>query len=100
MFKSRHLVEWVEGEPSWFFRPALADELVGREALQRLQAPAEVVGCNEVGEVLSELVVAGVVEALNGGVLDGAVHALDLPVIRHDVFGAPDVPLIFGSALW
>ena len=69
--QSRHLVEWVEGEPSWFFRPALADELVGREALQRLQAPAEVVGCNEVGEVLSELVVARVTEALDGGVLDG-----------------------------
>jgi hypothetical protein len=42
----------------------------------------------------------GVVEDLGRRVLEGPVHALDLTIIRHDVFGAPDVPLIFGSALW
>src|SRR5215218_11291346 len=50
--QSRHLMEGVYGEPFGFFRPALADELVRCEALQHLQTPTEVVGCDEVGEVL------------------------------------------------
>jgi hypothetical protein len=41
---------------------------------------AEVVSGDEVGEVPAELIVAVVVEALDGGVLDGAVHPLDLTV--------------------
>ena len=40
------------------------------------------------------------VEAFDRGVLDGAVHPLDLPIIRHDGLRFPRVPLIFGSALW
>ena len=38
--------------------------------------------------MLPELVVAGVLEALDGRVLEGAVHALDLALIRHDACGA------------
>jgi hypothetical protein len=41
------------------------------------------VGGDEVVEVSSQLIVAVVVEALDGGILDGAVHPLDLAVIRH-----------------
>src|SRR5215208_3641369 len=78
--QSRHLMEGVEGEPSGFGCPAFADELERREAAKGLEAPSEVVGCDEVGEVLPELIVADVVEALDGGVLDGAVHALDLTI--------------------
>ena len=64
---------WWSGlrdEPSGIFRPALTNELVGREPSQRLEAPSEVVGCDELGEVLPELVVADVVEALDRRVLD------------------------------
>ena len=39
-----------------------------------------IVGVHEQGEVPPELVVALVVVALDRGILDGAVHALDLPV--------------------
>ena len=40
----------------------------------------EVVGPEEVGQVRFELVVGVVEVAFYGGVLDGSVHALDLPV--------------------
>ena len=73
-------MEWVEPEAFGLTCPSFADELVWREAFQGLQASAEVVGGNEIGKVLSELVVAGVVEALDGRVLDGPVHSLDLTI--------------------
>ena len=62
-------MEWVEVEPSGFGCPAFADELEGREAAKGLEAPSEVVGSDEVGKVLPELVVADVVEALDGASL-------------------------------
>jgi hypothetical protein len=73
-------VEWIDVESFWLFRPALADVLVGREPFEGLQALGEVVGADEVLKMGSELVVALVVEALDGGVLDGAVHTLDLTI--------------------
>ena len=54
--------------------------LIGREAFEGLQSPSEVIGGDKVYEVLSKLIVAIVVEALDGGVLDRPVHALDLAV--------------------
>jgi hypothetical protein len=39
---------------------------------------------DEVVEVGSQFVVGFVVVALDGGVLEGPVHPLDLAVIRHD----------------
>ena len=48
--------------------------------LLRLEPPTEVVGGDEVVEMPSELIVVVVVEALDGCVLDGPVHALDLTV--------------------
>lgn len=60
--------------------PSSTDELVWCQPLQGLEPACKVVGGNEVGEVLPELVVAFVFEALDRGVLEGAVHALDLAV--------------------
>lgn len=60
-----------------FPEPCFADGVVAREALEGLQASTEVVGGNEVGEVLPELVVAVVVIAFDRRVLDRPVHALD-----------------------
>jgi RNase P/RNase MRP subunit p30 len=72
----------------------------GRARIQR-QSPYSTPIHNEVGEVLAELVVALVVEPLDGRILDGAVHALDLAIIRHDALGASMSLLIpMGSALW
>ena len=42
--QSRHFMERIEVEALWLGCPAFADELIGREPLQRLQTPAEVVG--------------------------------------------------------
>ena len=50
-----------------------ADELVGREAFEGLQPAPEVVGADEVGEVISQRVVVIVVEAFDGRFLDRAV---------------------------
>ena len=50
-----------------------ADELVGREAFEGLQSSPEVVGADEVGEVLAQLVVIVVMEAFDGRVFDRAI---------------------------
>ncbi len=57
-----------------------ADELVGREAFEGLQPSPEVVGADEVGEVVSQLLVVVVVKAFDGCVLDRAVHSFDLTI--------------------
>ena len=74
------MVEWIEPEPFRLDGPSFADELVGREALERLQSTPEVVGLDEVAQVLPELVVVFVVVAPDGGVLDGPVHSFDLAI--------------------
>jgi hypothetical protein len=56
------------------------DELVRGEAAQGLEPPAVVVGLDEELQVAPELVVAAVMVALDGGVLDRAVHPLDLTI--------------------
>src|SRR5665213_273156 len=50
------------------------------ETAQRLQPAGMIVGIDEQLEVLSKLVMVVVVVALYGGVLDGAVHPLDLAI--------------------
>ncbi len=78
--QSLHFLERVEFESFRLGSPAFTDELVGREAFERLEPSAEIVGVNEVCEMPSQLVVIVVVIALDRGVFDGAVHALDLTV--------------------
>ena len=73
-------MERIECEAFGLIGPCLADELVGREALEGLEPAAEVVSRDEVGEMPAELVMALVVEALDGRLLDGPVHPLDLTV--------------------
>ncbi|MEA2262597.1 MAG: hypothetical protein QOJ51_5422, partial [Acidobacteriaceae bacterium] len=73
-------MDGVESKSIRFFLPAFADELIGREAAESLEPFGEVVSGDEVAEVGSQLVVAVVVVALNRGLFDGAVHALDLAV--------------------
>lgn len=54
--------------------------MVWCEALQRLEPSTEVVGVDEVLKVPAQLLVAVLVEALDGRALDGAVHSLDQSV--------------------
>ena len=76
--------------------PCFAAELIGCEAAQALQSASEVVGGDEVVEVPPQLVVAVLMEALNGGVLDYAVHPLDLTVGPRMVdFGEAVVDAVF-----
>ena len=53
---------------------------VRREAAQGLEPAGMVVGIQEELQMRSELLVAVVVVALDGGVLEGSVHALDLTI--------------------
>jgi hypothetical protein len=61
---------------------------VGRESAQGFQPPGMIVGVDEKLKVGAQLFVCVLVVALDRGVLDGAVHSLDLPAIRHDDLGA------------
>ena len=76
-------MDWIEFESSGFDCPSFADELVGCEAFEDLQSPSEIVGADEVGEMPAELIMAFVVVAFDGRVLDGSVHPFDLTVIRY-----------------
>jgi hypothetical protein len=76
---SRHFVVRICDEPVRFGGPPPTDGFVGCEALQGLQPPGEVIGVEEQREVAAKLVVAAVVVAPDGGVLEGPVHPLDLP---------------------
>jgi hypothetical protein len=65
----------IDPEPVWLLCPRLADELVGREAPERLEPASVVGGVHEQLEVRPELVVAVVVGAPDRGVLDGAIRS-------------------------
>lgn len=67
-------------EPFRLGCPLFADEFIGCQAFEGLEPAAEVVCIDEVGEVLPQLRVIVIVEALDGGFLDGPVHSLDLPI--------------------
>lgn len=68
------------GESAWLYGPFFADSFVRGEALEGLQPLGEVVGVEELIEVLLQLFVGGVVEAPDSGFLQRSVHSLDLTV--------------------
>lgn len=71
------MLERIKLEAFGLCGPNLADELIGCEAFEGLEPAAEVVGRDEVGKVLAELVVALVIEAPDDCILDSPVHPLD-----------------------
>jgi hypothetical protein len=73
-------MDWVESKSVWGLGPEFAEVFVGRESLEGFEFSGEVVGPEEVGQVRFELFMGVVEVALDGGILDGSVHALDLPV--------------------
>ena len=92
-------MDWIEFESVGFFCPDFADVLVGGETFESLETPSVVVGVDEVCEMALELPMAVVVIALDGGFLDGAVHALDLTVRpRMFDFGQPVLDPVLATA--
>src|SRR3954470_3327022 len=92
-------MERIEGEPFRLARPALADELVWGKAFEGLQATTEVVGGDEVIEVTFKLLMTVVVIALDGGLLDGAVHSLDLAIRPGMIdFGETVLDAVFSAS--
>jgi hypothetical protein len=71
---------WIEFESLGFFCSDGADVLVGCKSSEGLEASGEVIGVDEVGEVLAEVLVGFVVEALDGRFFGGSVHAFDLAI--------------------
>lgn len=86
------LLELIKLEAFGLCGPNHADGLIGCEAFEGLAPATEVVGRDEVGKVLAELVVAFVIEAPDSRILDGPVHPLDLAV-------GPRVPCLGRSVL-
>ena len=74
------MLERLESEAVSFLRPELADVLVGPEVFERLETLGEVVGGDEIGEMVAKLVAGFVVEAFDSRILDRLVHALDLAI--------------------
>ncbi len=75
--------------------PAFANVFEGREPLQGFEPASEVIGCDEVREMLSKLAMALLVEALDCGFLDGPVDSLNLAVGPRVLwFGQPMVDIV------
>jgi hypothetical protein len=90
-------VERVDCEPVRLFGPGFADGLVGGEAAQGLEATADVVGGDGVSEVRAPLIVRGGVEALDGGLLEGAVYSLDWPSSKDAEAWSDGAPVVLGA---
>ena len=70
----------VYGEPFGFDCPLFADDLIGGKAFDGHQPSPEIVGADEVGKVISQMVVVVVVEAFDRRFFDRAVHPFDLAI--------------------
>lgn len=62
---------WIDPEPLRLFGPTFVVEFEWGEAFQHLQPTGEVIGVDEVREMVPELVVTVVVTAFDGCLLDG-----------------------------
>ena len=72
--QSRHLMGWIEDEAVGLLDPDFPDVLVGRESVERFEAPIEVVGGDEVDQVSLQLLMVVVVITLHGRFLESAVR--------------------------
>lgn len=71
---------WIEGKSLGFDCPSFADVFEGCEALECLQPQPIIVGVDEVVEVCSQLGMAVVMVAFDGGFLDRPVHSFVLSI--------------------
>jgi len=94
-------MERVDGESEWAFLPLLADELIGGKSSKGLEALGEVVGHEKGLEMLFELLVSLVIVPFDRSVLEGPVHALNLPIGPRMLWPGPamfDVVLFAGPS--
>ena len=92
---------WIESEALGLFCRGFADELIRCEAFEGFESAGEVVSGDELVQVLSQLVVGFVVEALDGSVFEGAVHAFDLPIgPRVFRLGQAVVDIVLGAGVF
>ena len=85
----------VDDEPVWLGGPDFGDIFLECQTAQGLAPTGKVIGGDEVVEMRSQLVVAFVMEALDGRLFDGAVHSFDLPVGPGVVrFGQPALNIV------
>jgi hypothetical protein len=77
---SRYLMVRVLAESWWFFLSLLAKEFAWSEVTRGFESLGEIVGCEEIGQVLPQMVVCLTVEALDRRFFDRAVHSLNLAV--------------------
>jgi hypothetical protein len=70
------LLERAECESPWLFCPEFADVLIRREAFECLEPSGEIVGCDEIGEMGSQLIVGLIEVAFDGRILDNSVHVM------------------------
>ncbi len=76
--------------------PTPADVLVGRQSSKHLESFGKVISGKGLREMLLELVVRLIVVALNGRILDGAIHPFDLAVSPRMIdFGQPMFDAVF-----
>ena len=73
-------MEGIECESVGLFCPELADEFVWREAFEGLEPPSKIVCGDEIRQMSPQLSMRFIEISFDGCVLDGAVHALDLPI--------------------
>ncbi len=71
------MVERIKGEAFGLVCPGAANGFVGGEALQGFEAAGEVVGIDEVAEMLPELIVAVWAGEPGTGVAAGSVSGVD-----------------------
>src|SRR6202453_4586966 len=95
------MLEPADCESAWLRSPGFADEFIGGEAFEGFESSGEVVGVEEVLQVGSQLVVSFVEVAIDGRVLDGAVHSFDLPIGPWVLgLGQPVVDGVLGAGVF
>ena len=72
--------------------PSFADDLGQRETAWGSQAPDEIIGRNEIGDELRELIEAVVMEAFDSSLLDRAAHPLELTARPGMTRSGPAIP--------
>ncbi len=76
------MVERIEYESLRLFRPEVADELVRREAFERLQTPRKIVRRDEVCEMGPQLVMRFIEVSFDGRVLNCGFMRSTCPFVQ------------------
>ena len=73
-------MDGVKSKPIRIFLPGFADKFIRGKTSESFESSGKVVSGHEVSHVCMKLEMAVVMEAINGGFFDGAIHTFDLSV--------------------